>query len=90
MLVSGRRASRSSKTTSVLFSSVGSIRWNCSMCPGNHDGGAGSAGKGMCVSMADRHPCLAPSRSKNDRGRAAGDVSLSVGPGDENRLFKLS
>lgn len=43
MLVSGRRASRSSSTTSVRVSKAGSILMNWRMCPGYHEGGDGSA-----------------------------------------------
>lgn len=43
MLVSGRRASRSSSTTSVRVSKAGSILMNWRICPGYHEGGDGSA-----------------------------------------------
>jgi hypothetical protein len=50
MLVRGSLESRSSRTTSVWVSRVGSIRVNFIMCPGNHDGGIGNRGNGMRVS----------------------------------------
>ena len=43
ILVRGSRESLSSRTTFVLFSKAGSIRVNFIMCPGNHEGGPGSA-----------------------------------------------
>lgn len=49
MLVKGRRESLISMTTSVRVSREGSIRVNFIMCPGYHDGGAGSRGNGMWV-----------------------------------------
>ena len=52
MLVSGKRESRSSSTTSVRRRRTGSWRRNCVMCPGYHDGGAGRAGNGMCCNIA--------------------------------------
>lgn len=50
ILVSGRRESLISRTTSVLVRSAGSIRVNFIICPGNHDGGAGRVGIDMCIS----------------------------------------
>lgn len=47
MLVKGSRESLSSNTTSVRVSRAGSIRVNFIICPGNHDGGAGSTGERM-------------------------------------------
>lgn len=47
MLVRGRRESLSSRTTSVRDNSAGSCFVNRFMCPGNHDGGDGSAGNDM-------------------------------------------
>ena len=48
MLVSGRRESLISSTMSVRVSNAGSMRVNFIMCPGNHDGGTGNAGMGIC------------------------------------------
>ena len=45
MLVKGSLESLSSRTTFVLLSKAGSIRVNFIMCPGNHDGGPGRAGR---------------------------------------------
>lgn len=50
MLVSGNRASLSSRTTSVRVSNVGNSRVNFVICPGYHDGGTGSDGNGMLFS----------------------------------------
>lgn len=44
MLVRGSLESLISRTTSVRVRRAGSIRVNFCMCPGNHEGGAGSAG----------------------------------------------
>ena len=45
ILVKGSRESLSSRTTFVLLSKAGSILVNFIMCPGNHDGGPGRAGR---------------------------------------------
>lgn len=45
ILVKGSRESLSSRTTFVLLSKAGNIRVNFIMCPGNHDGGLGRAGR---------------------------------------------
>ena len=52
MLVNGNLESLSSRTTSVCASSAGNCREKRVICPGYHDGGTGSAGNGMCVSIA--------------------------------------
>ena len=41
--VRGSHESLSSRTTFILFSKAGSIHVNFIMCPGNHEGGPGSA-----------------------------------------------
>ena len=45
ILVKGSRESLISRTTFVLLSKAGSILVNFIMCPGNHDGGLGRAGR---------------------------------------------
>lgn len=53
MLVRGKRESLSSRTTSVRDSSAGSCFVKRFMCPGNHDGGEGSAGNGITGGILD-------------------------------------
>jgi hypothetical protein len=45
ILVKGSRESLISRTTFVLLSKAGSILVNFIMCPGNHEGGPGRAGR---------------------------------------------
>lgn len=51
ILVNGNLESLNSITTSVLARSAGNCRKKRVICPGYHEGGTGSAGKGMCVSI---------------------------------------
>jgi hypothetical protein len=54
MLVNGSLESLISRTTSVFVSSAGSMRVNFIICPGNQEGGIGSAGISSCPRAIER------------------------------------
>jgi hypothetical protein len=85
MLVSGRRASRSSSTTSVRDSRPGSILENLDMWPGNHDAAGGSGGRATSAIAILRVWAIemaraGQSKTAERRARAGGRGPRRVGP----------